>query len=67
MCESLDKMNVTRIVVAHRLSTIRSCDRILVLQNGTIAEEGNYERLMARRGLFYQLASRQLVDEGEDQ
>ena len=67
VCESLDKMNVTRIVVAHRLSTIRSCDRILVLQNGTIAEEGNYERLMARRGLFYQLASRQLVDEGEDQ
>lgn len=62
VCESLDKMDVTRIVVAHRLSTIKSCDRILVLQNGTIAEEGNYDALMAKKGLFYQLASRQIAD-----
>lgn len=62
VCESLDKMDVTRIVVAHRLSTINNCDRILVLQNGTIAEEGNYTELMARKGLFYKLATRQIVD-----
>ena len=61
VCESLNQMNVTRIVVAHRLSTIRNCDRIVVMDAGKIVEEGNYQSLMARKGLFYQLASRQLV------
>ena len=60
--ESLDKMNVTRIVVAHRLSTIRGCDRIIVLDRGHIAEEGNFESLMEKKGLFYQLASRQIAE-----
>jgi len=58
---NLDKMNVTRIVVAHRLSTIKNCDRILVLKDGAIAEEGSYDTLMAKHGLFYQLASRQIA------
>ena len=61
MCESLDRMNVTRIVVAHRLSTIKNCDRIVVLDGGKIVEEGNYESLMAKKGLFSRFASRQLV------
>lgn len=61
VCESLDQMNVTRIVVAHRLSTIKNCDRIVVMDAGKIVEEGNYQSLMERGGLFYQLASRQLV------
>ena len=54
-------MNVTRIVGAHRLSTVRNCDRILVLDNGKIAEEGSYESLMAKNGLFRQFASRQTI------
>lgn len=58
---NLDKMQVTRIVVAHRLSTIKNCDRILVLDQGNIAEEGTYRSLMEKRGLFYQLASRQIA------
>ena len=59
---SLDKMNVTRIVVAHRLSTIRNCDRILVLNDGEIIQEGTYETLMEdKNGLFYALASRQIA------
>ena len=59
---SLDKMNVTRIVVAHRLSTIKNCDRILVLQGGEIIQEGNYDALMQdKNGLFYALASRQIA------
>ena len=62
VCSNLDRMNVTRIVIAHRLSTIKNCDRIIVLDKGRIAEEGNYEQLMARGGLFYQLAARQIVD-----
>ena len=60
VCESLEKMHTTRIVIAHRLSTIRKCDRILVMNEGRIEEEGNYEELMAKGGLFCQLASRQI-------
>lgn len=62
VCESLDKMNVTRLVIAHRLSTIRTCDRIIVLSGGNIAEEGNFDSLMQKKGLFYQLASRQIAE-----
>jgi len=60
--KSLDQMHSTRIVVAHRLSTIKNCDRIIVIDHGTISEEGNYETLMAKKGLFYQLASRQIAE-----
>ena len=62
VCESLEQMNITRIVVAHRLSTIRNCDRIFVLQDGKIAEEGKFEDLMRRRGVFYELAYRQIAE-----
>ncbi|MBR2731161.1 MAG: ATP-binding cassette domain-containing protein [Clostridia bacterium] len=57
--ETLDKMNVTRIVIAHRLSTIMNCGRILVIDNGKIAEDGSYNELMAKQGIFYSLAIRQ--------
>ncbi|GHV91017.1 hypothetical protein AGMMS50268_15200 [Spirochaetia bacterium] len=63
--DALDKLKVTRIVIAHRLSTIRSCDRIIVLEKGRIAEEGTYDELIARKGVFAELVSRQQLDEGE--
>lgn len=50
----------TRICIAHRLSTIKDCDRIIVLHKGKVAEEGNYESLMQRKGLFYELCKRQI-------
>lgn len=59
VCESLEKLNATRIVIAHRLSTIINCDRIIVMANGKIAEQGTYKELMALNGRFYELASRQ--------
>lgn len=63
---ALDKMkNCTKIIVAHRLSTIRNCDRILVLNQGKIVEEGKYDQLMARRGFFYELVARQRLSELE--
>ena len=62
VCESLDKMHVTRIVVAHRLSTIKNCDRILVLDQGKVVEEGNYDQLMKLGGLFHRLAARQISE-----
>ena len=59
--ESLDGLNCTRIVVAHRLSTIRNCDRIIVMDEGRIAEDGTYEELIAKRGIFAELVERQQI------
>ena len=60
--ESLDAMGCTRVVVAHRLSTIQHCDRIVVLDGGKIIEDGNYEELIARDGYFAELVRRQRLD-----
>ncbi|MBR3740553.1 MAG: ATP-binding cassette domain-containing protein [Clostridia bacterium] len=57
--DALDHMKCTRIVIAHRLSTIRHCDRILVIDGGKIAEDGTYEELIARNGIFADLVERQ--------
>ncbi len=60
--DALDKMKCTRIVIAHRLSTIRHCDRILVIDDGKIAEDGTYEELIARNGIFAELVERQRLN-----
>ena len=57
--EALDKMDCTRIVVAHRLSTIRNCDRIIVLDRGKIIEDGSYGALLEKNGFFAGLVARQ--------
>jgi NHLM bacteriocin system ABC transporter ATP-binding protein len=59
--ESLDKLNVTRIVVAHRLSTIRDVHQIVVMDRGRIVEQGSYDALMDSGGLFAALAARQMA------
>jgi ABC-type multidrug transport system fused ATPase/permease subunit len=45
----------TAIVIAHRLSTARRCDRILVIEDGAIIEQGPHDELMARRGAYFDL------------
>ena len=60
--DALDAMGCTRIVIAHRLSTIRHCDRILVMDGGKIAEDGTYDELIAKDGLFAKLVERQRID-----
>ncbi|PIP84597.1 MAG: hypothetical protein CO113_06405 [Elusimicrobia bacterium CG_4_9_14_3_um_filter_62_55] len=53
----------TSIVIAHRLSTIRNADKIFVLDHGRIAESGNWEELMAKKGAFYKMRkARELED-----
>ncbi len=58
---SLEQLKATRIVVAHRLSTIENADRIYVIEKGRVIESGNYQELIARGGLFSRLASRQIA------
>ena len=53
----------TSIIVAHRLSTIKNCDRILYISNKGIAEMGSHEELMARKGLYYQLYTAQVKED----
>ena len=60
--DALDSLKCTRVVVAHRLSTIQNCDRILVMDKGRIVEQGSYEELLAADGLFTKLVERQRVD-----
>ena len=61
--QALDGLKSTRIIIAHRLSTIKNCNRILVLDQGKIIEDGSYDELIARNGLFAELVARQRLDD----
>jgi ATP-binding cassette subfamily B protein len=64
--EALDRLmqGRTTLVIAHRLATIRSADRILVLDQGRIAEDGTHDSLLAKGGLYARLARLQFTTEG---
>ena len=55
--------NRTSFVVAHRLSTIKDCDRIMYINDGVIAESGNHDALMEQQGLYYHLYTSQLSND----
>ena len=59
--ERIEKLSVTRIVSAHRLSTIRRADRIYVLKNGQVVQQGSFDELMAEQGAFRDMALRQMT------
>lgn len=59
--KSLEHIQATRIVVAHRLSTIKQADRIFVLDKGQILQTGTFEELSQQKGLFANLAQRQVA------
>lgn len=58
--------NRTSFIVAHRLSTIRNADRILVIRGGEITEQGTHSELIAKRGYYYDLYTTQFSEEASD-
>lgn len=57
--------NRTSFIVAHRLSTIKNADRILVIDKGEIIEAGNHETLLEKRGHYYELYTNQFIEDSE--
>ena len=60
--EALDEARAGRtcIIIAHRLSTIQNVDKIVVIANGEIAEEGTHDQLIQQKGVYYQMYTTQV-------
>jgi ABC transporter fused permease/ATP-binding protein len=56
----------TTIIVAHRLSTVRDADRIVVIEGARVVEQGRHDELMARRGTYHRLVEHQLIADHRD-
>jgi ATP-binding cassette subfamily B protein len=65
---SIEKISVDRttLIIAHRLSTIRNADRVIVLDSGSISEEGNHDELIMNNGIYSRLWAVQTGDVGND-
>jgi ABC-type bacteriocin/lantibiotic exporter with double-glycine peptidase domain len=61
IAKALMRLSITRLVIAHRLSTVRNADRIIMLTKGEIVQMGHYDELVSRPGPFADFAQRQLL------
>jgi len=59
LSNNIEQLDVSRIVIAHRMSTIHKADRIYVIDKGTIIDSGTFEELASRKGLFSNMVKRQ--------
>jgi ATP-binding cassette subfamily B protein len=53
----------TSLIISHRVSTVKHAEKIIVLDAGKICEKGNHEELLAKRGLYFTLYEKQLMEE----
>jgi ATP-binding cassette subfamily B protein/subfamily B ATP-binding cassette protein MsbA len=67
LLEALERLmeGRTTLIIAHRLSTIRNADRIVVLEDGRVAEQGTHQELLVKGGLFQNLYQRQFENSGQ--
>ena len=61
----MDKLmkNRTSFIIAHRLSTVRDADKIIVIDDGHIIEQGNHDELMEQKGYYYNTLNSQSSDD----
>lgn len=57
----IEKIDCTKIIIAHRLTTVINCDKIIVMDNGELVQQGTYNELLNSEGLFKTLARRQTI------
>jgi ATP-binding cassette subfamily B multidrug efflux pump len=55
----------TTVIIAHRISTVKNCDAIVVLEHGRVTETGTHQDLMQQKGIYYSLYQKQLLEEAE--
>lgn len=60
--QSLEMLQATRVVIAHRLSTVMNADKIYLMENGAIEESGTYQELINKAGKFADLVKRQMIE-----
>ena len=63
MFEELERLRATRLIIAHRLSTVMRADKIVVMENGEIVEHGRHDELVAHRGRYADLVRAQLRED----
>ena len=56
-----ESKNKTSIIISHRISTIKHADHIIVLEKGTIAEQGTHEELIEQNGIYFEMTSQQSI------
>ena len=63
MQRALDRLDCSMLIVAHRLATIRRCDRIYVMESGVVVEAGTHPELVAQNGVYAGMVARQSFNE----
>ncbi|TCT13075.1 ATP-binding cassette subfamily B protein [Natranaerovirga pectinivora] len=64
--KEMDKINgITKIIIAHRIASVKNADEIIILQNGKIVERGNHRELLDRRGIYYTTYKQQYEEQEE--
>ena len=64
--KQLKKENIAVILIAHRLTTVMSCDKIFVMQQGKIVEDGTHNELLSLRGEYYKMRTGAVSSESEN-
>ena len=64
--EIMTKQKRTTVVIAHRLSTIRNADKIAVINEGNVVEQGTHDRLVSQRGAYYELFETQMSEKEKE-